>query len=149
MLIRPATLADVPRLVAMGRQQIAATYGEAVADNPAQLEALATQLVTAPHAVVFVADRDATVVGMIGLVAFRHHLSGVPMVGEVMWWVDPAARGVGLGLLRHAERWARAQGATEMQVAAPTGTTVGRLYEHRGYRAVETQYQRTLEGARP
>jgi GNAT superfamily N-acetyltransferase len=147
MTIRPATLADVPRLVAMGRAQLAATYGDAVADNPAQLEAVATQLVTMPAGAVFVAERDGAVVGMIGLVEFVHHLSGLPTVGEVMWWVDPAARGGGLALLRRGEQWARAQGARVLQVAAPQGTTVGTLYARRGYAPVETTYQRTLAAA--
>lgn len=145
--IRPATLADVPRLVAMGRQQIAATYGDAVAENPAQLEALATLLVTLPACAVFVAGRDGALVGMIGLVAFAHHLSGLPTVGEVMWWMDPAARGAGLALLRRGEQWARAQGATVLQMAAPVGSCAGLLYERRGYRAVETTYVRRVEEA--
>jgi GNAT superfamily N-acetyltransferase len=139
-LIRAATLADVPRLVAMGRQQIAATYGETFADAPAQLEALATQLVTAPACAAFVAEHDGAVVGMIGLVRYAHHLSGAPTVGEVMWWVDPDARGCGLPLLRRAERWACETGATAIQMMAPEAR-VGRLYERRGYRLVELTYQ--------
>lgn len=147
-VIRPATLADVPRLVAMGRQQIAATYGGAVANEAAALEALATQLVTTPTAACFVADQDGTVVGMIGLVGYAHHLSGVPTAGEVMWWVDPAARGAGLALLRRAERWAAETGARVIQMVAPaTHARVGRLYERRGYQAVETTYQAAVTPA--
>jgi GNAT superfamily N-acetyltransferase len=146
--IRPATLADVPRLVAMGRQQIAALYGGAVADDPAALEALATQLVTAPTCACFVADQEGAVVGMIGLVGYAHHLSGVSTVGEVMWWVDPGARGAGLALLRRAERWAAETGAQVMQMMAPaTNPLVGRLYERRGYQAVETTYQAAVTPA--
>lgn len=148
LTIRSATLADVPRLVAMGRQQIAALYGGAVADDPAALEALATQLVIAPTCACFVADRDGAVVGMIGLVGYAHHLSGVSTVGEVMWWVDPAARGAGLALLRRAERWAAETGAQVMQMMAPaTNPLVGRLYERRGYQAVETTYQAAVTPA--
>jgi GNAT superfamily N-acetyltransferase len=128
----------------MGRRQIAATYGEAVADNPAHLTVLTTRMVSDPTCAVFVAEQYGTVVGMIGVVSFAHHLSGAAMVGEVAWWVDPEARGSGLALLRRAEQWARERGATAMQVAAPGGSDVGRLYERRGYRLVETTYQRPV-----
>jgi GNAT superfamily N-acetyltransferase len=142
-------LGDVPRLVAMGREQLVASYGDAVADNPAQLEALAEQLITVPAATVFVAEQDGVVVGMIGLVVAPHHFSGRLTAGEIMWWVDPAARGIGLRLLRRAEAWALERGAAVMQVVAPArgdGARVGQLYERRGYRAVETSYQRTVSG---
>lgn len=141
MTIRPATLADVPRLVAMGREQIAVLYGGEVAETPAQLEALAIQLVTTPRCACFVAERDGAVVGMIGLIAYPHHLSGVLTVGEVMWWMAPEARGHGVALLRRAERWACEIGATYIQMMAPDAR-VGRLYEHRrGYQALETTYR--------
>jgi len=146
MLIRPATLADVPRLVAMGRQQLQATYRETFSDNPAQLETLATQLVTMPTSIVFVAERDGEVVGMIGLVRFAHHLTGAMTVGEVMWWVDPEARGCGVALLKRAERWACETGATTIQMMAPDAR-VGRLYERRGYWLVETTYHAPVTSA--
>jgi GNAT superfamily N-acetyltransferase len=142
MTIRPATLADVPRLVAMGRAQLVATYGDAVADAPDALAALATQLVTAPTAACFVAERDGDVVGMIGVVGYAHHLSGEPTAGEVMWWVEPDARGCGVALLKRAERWAAETGARTIQMIAPARhPVVGRLYERRGYVPVETTYQ--------
>jgi GNAT superfamily N-acetyltransferase len=149
MTIRPATLADVPRLVAMGRQQLAATYGDAIADAPAALEALATQLVTTPTCACFVADQAGAVVGMIGLVAYAHPCAGAPTAGEVMWWVDPAARGIGAALLKRAERWACETGASQIQMIAPAGgdPRVGLLYQRRGYRALETTYQRPVTPA--
>jgi hypothetical protein len=62
--------------------------------------------------------------------------------GELMWYMDPAARGGGLALLARAERWAAEMGAQQIQMIAPaTNPRVGRLYEHRGYRALETSYQ--------
>lgn len=142
MTIRPATLADVPRLVAMGRQQIAATYGATIADNPAQVEATVTALVTEPSGACFVAEQEDVVVGMIGLAATTSHCSGAPTAAEIMWWVEPEARGGGLALLTRAERWAAETGAAVIQMVAPAShPRVGRLYAHRGYRALETIYQ--------
>ena len=142
LTIRTATVDDVPRLVALGCDQIAAVYDGVVLENPAQLAATATQLVTGPAGAVFVAERDGALVGMIGLVRYVHHLSGVVTAGEVMWWMDPAARGGGVALLTRAERWAAETGARQLQMIAPAANArVGRLYERRGYRAVETSYQ--------
>jgi RimJ/RimL family protein N-acetyltransferase len=146
MLIRPATLADVPRLVEMGRQQMRATYGGVFADNPVQLEALATQLVETPTSIVFLAERDGRVVGMIGLIRYAHHLTAKPMVGEIMWWLDPEARGGGVALLKRAERWALETGAAAIQMMAPDAR-VGRLYERRGYQLVEYTYQAVVTPA--
>ena len=126
----------------MSRQQLAAVYGDTVADAPAQVEATVTQLVTSPTATVFVAERDGLVIGMIGLMRYVHHASGLPTAGEVMWWVEPEARGRGVALLTRAERWAAETGAQQIQMVAPaTNARVGRLYERRGYRAIETSYQ--------
>ena len=150
MTIRAATLADVPRLVALGRQQLAASYGDAVADHPAQLTTLVTHLLTTPTGAVFVADRDGVVVGMIWLLLTVHHASGVPTACEVSWYVDPAARGAGLGLLRRAERWAAEMGAEVIQMVAPAtdqGARVGRLYARRGYAPLETSYQQPVTPA--
>jgi hypothetical protein len=85
---------------------------------------------------------------MIGIVAYRHPLSGVPTAGEVMWWLDPSARGGGLALLRHAERWAAETGAEQIQMIAPAANArVGRLYARRGYRPLETSYQAAVTPA--
>jgi hypothetical protein len=63
-----------------------------------------------------------------------------------MWWVEPAARGCGLALLKRAERWALETGATAIQMSAPEAR-VGRLYERRGYRLVEMTYQAPVTAA--
>jgi GNAT superfamily N-acetyltransferase len=143
MDIRPATPADVPRLVAMGTAQLTAIYGGAVPADPGTLEALMRRLQGTPDAATFVAVRDGAVVGMIGLVRFRHPATGEVTVGEMMWWIEPAARGAGLALLRRAEAWAADVGATVLQMQAPT-ERVARLYEHRGYRRLEVTYRRAL-----
>jgi GNAT superfamily N-acetyltransferase len=143
MTIRPGTLADVPALVTLARHFVA-SYGAAGPENPAQLETLATHLVSTPTTTVLVADAGAGhLVGMIGLVAYAHHVSGVPTVGEVAWWVDPDARGCGVALLQRAERWAAEQGASQIQLIAPNDR-VGRLYQRRGYTPIEVSYQRPL-----
>ena len=160
MTIRAATLADVPALVAMGRRFRAETaYRDLLAESVPQLTAMATRLVEGPASVVLVAeggagDRDAdaaagALVGMIGLVVFPHHLSAERIAGEVMWWVDPAARGVGIALLTAAERWAAEAGAEAIHLIAPADAEarLEPLYTRRGYQPFERAYQRRVTPA--
>jgi len=54
----------------------------------------------------------------------------------VSMWVKPTVRGqgVGEGLLRAVERWARRQGAAELRLAVTLGNhPARRLYERQGY----------------
>jgi GNAT superfamily N-acetyltransferase len=144
MRIRPATVADVPRLVEMGAHFISTTgYRALLPVNEAQLAALMARLLA--DGAIFLLAADTEVVGAIGLYLFLHPISGEQVASEVFWWVEPDSRGDGLRLLREAERWAAAQGATLLQMIAPT-EAVERVYLHRGYVPVERLYQRRLEG---
>jgi GNAT superfamily N-acetyltransferase len=141
---RPATAADVDAIVAMGQRFLAqSVYRGHLADNPGQVRTLATSLIASPEGDVLVADDGDGLVGMLAIVAYPHHLSGEWVAGEVAFWVDPAARGIGLRLLRDAERWARAHGAARLELIAPT-PEVERLYARLGYRPVERTYHRAL-----
>lgn len=151
LTIRPATVADVPRLVALScRFRAETAYRALVADDPGQHAALFTQLVEGPTSVVLVADEAGLVVGVIACVLQPHHFSGQRTASEVIWWVEPEARGAGLRLKRAAERWAAECGAVQIQMSAPAtlaGARVGRLYQRRGYRPVETIYQAPVTAA--
>ena len=149
MTIRPATLADVPALVAMGeRFRADSPYRDLCAENADAMAATCTRLITGPDSIMLVAEHAAGLVGMIGLILFAHHFSGARTAGELVWWVDPGARGTGLRLLRQGERWAAEAGATQMQMIAPDAR-VGRLYEHQGYAPVELTYQKALAPPAP
>lgn len=141
-MIRLATAADVPRLVEMGRRFRSETgYAKHLAENPAKMTELAQQLAAAGG--LLVSERSGEIVGMIGFVIFPHFLSGETTAGEVFWWVEPEHRGEGVKLLREAERYARARGATKIQMIAPTDR-VALLYQRLGYEFVEANYQRAL-----
>jgi GNAT superfamily N-acetyltransferase len=143
--IRPAILADVPHLVVMGERMLQATYAGLLVGDPAALAQVATDLVLGPASTVLVAARADTLVGMIGLVCYPHPFSATPTAGEIMWWVEPDARGIGAALLARAERWAAERGAATLQMIAPASNPrVGTLYTRRGYAPVETTYQRPI-----
>lgn len=107
--IRAATLADVPRLVAMGAQFLgSSSYAATLADSPDQMARVASFLIADARGLLVVSTAAGRVTGMLGMMIFPHFLSGELVAGELFWWVEPEARGAGLRLLRHAEAWAAA-----------------------------------------
>ncbi len=147
MTIRPAVLADVPTLVDMGGHFLEQTaYRDVIAHSPAQMTALASFLIAGEMSTVLVAEQSGAIVGMMGLVAAPHFISGELSAGEVFWWMEPDARGAGLRLLRAAEQWARDKGANGLQMIAPD-ERVGAVYQRLGYRLIERSYFRRLDVA--
>lgn len=144
-MIREATVADIPAIVAMGCEFLAVSpLGSVLPTNPLQLAALTYSLIDADNATVFVAERDGALVGMFGAVVAPNAISGEPMATEMFWWVAPAARGtVGVHLLKAAEEWARAAGARRLQLGAPTAEAA-QLYKRLNYNVVEIVFQKEL-----
>lgn len=143
-MIREATAADVPRIVAMGRRFLLETsYRGVIEDNPAQMEVLACQLLESPVGVLLVSETCGELTGMLGAFLFDHPISGERLATEIFWWVEPEHRGHGIRLLRRAEAWAKSNGAAKLQMIAPT-PAVARIYEALHYAPIETAYQRTL-----
>lgn len=118
-------------------------YAEFVSIDPGQLLKSVVDIVSNPEGVGFVSEREGRTNGMIALLIYAHPYSGIRTAFEVVWWVDPEARGCGMRLLSAAEKWAKENGAEAMQMVAPT-EKVGHLYERLGYKPVETSYQRSL-----
>src|SRR5947207_12552252 len=105
----------------MGEHFIAQTaYRTRIASNQDKLRALALHLMADESGAIYVAENGGRLVGMIGAFAFAHPVSGERVGSEIMWWMEPDARGAGVRLLRAAERWAKTQGATRFQMIAPT-----------------------------
>lgn len=143
-MIRRAVEGDIPRLIEMGQRFVEETpYRDLIAIDPDRLSATVRYVLASENGVVLVSGSDASITGMIALTAYDHPYSGERTAFELVWWVEPEARGDGVRLLRAAEEWAREQGAKHMQMVAPNAK-VGRLYSRLGYAPVETSYQRSL-----
>ncbi len=144
MIIREATLEDVPALVTMGQKFLTQSiYKDIIGNNPGQMTAIGYQLIISPQGVILVSETENTPTGMLGMICHEHFLSGEWVSGEVFWWVNPESRGEGLRLMRAAELWSLKQGAVKMLMIAPD-ERVGQLYSRLGYQIVETTYQKTL-----
>lgn len=147
-MIRAATLADVPALVALGQRFLAeSSYAGVLRENPEQMADTAQRLIEQDEGTVLVAeDWRGTIAGTIGLFRFQHHFSGSVTVGEVFLFVEPESRGmVGVRLLKAAQQWSQAQGALSLQVVAPEGATrVEELYVAMRFQPLERAFYVTL-----
>ena len=96
---------------------------------------------------VLVLKRGAQVVGALGFFIVSDPNDGAKVMQEAFWFVHPSARGAGLRLLLKYEEAARELGAKRISMAHINGLMDGKLaklFEKRGYRAVETHYWRTI-----
>ena len=143
MTIREATTADVDALVAMGERFLVSVYAKKIHANTDALRQLSEGLLASPDAVIYVAEVRGQVIGMMGLMRYRHPMSGEPTASEVMWWVDPERRGSGVRLFRVGEAWAKASGATVIQMIAPS-PEVEQFYTRVGYEPVERTFQKRV-----
>lgn len=142
--VREAVLSDIPRIVAMGQRFIRETdYHTVIVPSPVALAHTAEHLITSDRCALFVTEAYGVLTGMIGLLLYDHPVSGQLTASELAWWVDPEHRGDGVLLLDLAEAWARAAGATALQMIAPS-PVVERFYRLRGFARVEVLYQKGL-----
>lgn len=153
MTIRPATDDDRAALATMVQHFLESTpYGalfpEVTRRDVDAVVDLVLELVESSGGFVAVAEVNGAVVGLIAILHQVHVLTGQPYGDELCWWVEPSFRGAGPRLLAAAEAWARTNGLLMFRMVAPSDSpAVGRLYERRGYRALETSYVKTLTGA--
>lgn len=134
---------DIPALVAMGQRFRASSgYADVIADNPAQMAKTAETLIAGETGAVWVAeDAGGALVGMLGFVLAPNHISGELTAGEVFWF-NEGRSGYGIRLLRKAEAWAVAKGATKIQMIQPVDRQdVAAIYVGIGFRPVETTWQ--------
>jgi len=90
-------------------------------------------------------EQDGALVGMMALTTYTHPMNGDTIATEIVWWIQPEARGgrSALQLFKAGEAWAREQGATTFQMIAPSDQ-VGAFYERLGFTKIEVHYQRSL-----
>ena len=144
-MIRHAVEQDLPRIVEMGRRFLRESpYHDHFLENPTAMEQLVRRLMLGPGGFL-VAFKEGKLVGMLGYVIHDHFISGERVAGEVVWWIEPEARGgrLAIQLIYQAEREARAAGAVSIQMIAPN-LRVTEMYARMGYEKVETTCQKRL-----
>ena len=145
--IRQAKPEDQDRLVEMALRFLSSTrYGVFIRGVTVESMQAFVDLVR-QAGVIFVAETEAGLVGMLGILIIQHPMSGLLEAGEVAWWIEPEHRSGMLGyhLLRAAEDWTRQKGVGCLKMVAPADSTTGTFYERMGYSAVETTYQKFFD----
>lgn len=147
MLVRNATLADTPALLAMGAKFYATTsYPDfAEYDEPSVADLISLMR----DGVCLIAEQDGNEVGVVGLVVVPFMFNGRRKVAyETVWWVDPDAQGKGAGkaLLAAVEPACRAMGAAAIVMVhlANSPPQAAALYERMGFAHTETSWTKVL-----
>ena len=103
---------------------------EDVAREPDDYWRRGARMLASEHARLFVAERDGAAVGLVSATA----AAGTGYIGAM--WIDPAARGGGLGraLLGSACAWLRARGCAPLALTVTeTNAAAIALYESAGF----------------
>lgn len=146
--IRKGTLADVPEIVRMSAAFYPTTHYAQWCDMDEETVAdLASSLIE--NHIFFVAEDGERLVGIVGLFIipfmFNRHATSA---GEVVWWVDPEARGsrVAASLLQAVEGACRDAGADRIQMVHMPNSPpqAAALYEKLGYSRSEISYTKDI-----
>jgi predicted N-acetyltransferase YhbS len=141
VIVRPATEADIPAVVAMGAKFYETTSYAAMCDYDRDALVSVARLML-DSGVLLVADDGGELIGMVGMILSPFVLNPQFTVAyEVMWWVSPDARcsGAGAALVREVERVCRAKGADAVQqvTLANSPPVAGIMLERAGYPLTE------------
>ena len=146
MTIREATLEDQAVVLELARAFFRSSSYAEFEGPPAQLEAVFNLVLE--HGVVFLAEVDGDVAGMIALAAIPHLFTGTLYADEVAWFVRPAHRGSSAAarLLDAAEKWCRQRRLFSLRMVQPASSpAVARFYQRRGYEALETAWLKRFD----
>lgn len=148
MHIRPANEADIPAIVRMSACFYPTTCYPALAPMD-EASVIGVARFCMDGGVMLVAEDEAGVCGMVGLVVAPFMFNATLMTAqEVVWWVDPEAQGKGAGkaLLAAIEPACRAKGvaAIVMVHMANSPPQAAALYERMGFEHTESTYTKRL-----
>ncbi|PZX19824.1 acetyltransferase (GNAT) family protein [Palleronia aestuarii] len=135
-MIRDATFVDWPAVDRMARQfrDSAAPW---IAYEPARFRRTFDALVVQEHGCALMLENGK---GILMAIALPSPFSGELVAQEIMWWIEPEARGRGREMLDAYETWARAIGAMRCGVTCLDDRTAN-LFARRGYERAELAYR--------
>lgn len=142
--IREATTEDVPAIVTMAQHFVQQTsYASCVPSDAGHLQKVTEQLLAV--GVVFVAERDGDLIGMLAGLAYPHYMTSRQTASESAWWVEPSARGARIAhaLLDAFESWAQARGAQCVEIGS-WHPRLDRFYQRLGYAPGERIFRKEL-----
>lgn len=154
--IRPATMDDVPAIVAMAQRfypdsPYPSIYGDMPEEQAAGLAIVAMYGMAEAGivpGVMLVAERDGVLVGMLCCHIDPATFTPAVIAAELVWWVEPEHRGgmTAVRLLLSGENDAREKGATviNMSALATSPEEAHMIYMKLGYAPTHTVYTKRL-----
>jgi hypothetical protein len=145
-VIRPATIDDIEPLVLLGDRFFSSDRyrGPRREIDPRSFAVHLCNLLNNDEIGFFVAERDRKVVGFIAVALAYSPYDGRLIASKMHWAVDPElGRGEGIRLAKHAEEWARAEGAVELFMSG-MNEDVERLLDGMGFAHVESNFTKVL-----
>jgi GNAT superfamily N-acetyltransferase len=145
MLVREATSRDVPAML----EGVRAFASIAYPGEPMRVDHVANVLrgvmENQDGLVALMETDEAAFAGMFVAIAHRGILTGARTMGEVLFYVDPQARGHGKKLLNFAEEWARERGCERATLChLETTPNLETAYRRWGYAPLERAYMKEL-----
>ena len=147
MLVRQATLQDLPRLSACGRE----FYTSSKVLREFNIERFCetwTVLLSNGTGVIFLLCDGEEITGTIGGMAHKDLYSNDIIGQEFFWYVLEESRGAGVRLYRAFENWAKERGCSRLRMGYLVDSMpekVGRFYERLGLEADEVVYSKELK----
>jgi GNAT superfamily N-acetyltransferase len=115
--------------------------------DPALFREIWTALLANGSGIIFTAEKNGEIEGAIGGIVHREIYGDAFVAEEMFWFVREDARGAGVRLYRHLERWAKEKGAANlhmMHLADSMPEKVSRFYRAQGFELAETRYVKSL-----
>ena len=143
-----ATEEHMPAILAMASKFYDTThYKDFAPFCTGSVDMLATRLIH--DGLLLIAEEDGVPLGMVGLIFAPFMFNNAKRVAyEVVWWVDPAVQGHGVGkaLLEAIEPGCKLGGCQAIQMVhlADSPPQAGALYERLGYRHTEKSYAKEV-----
>ena len=145
MKVRAATLHDLPAATLAVSVFAAEAYPNETMDAR-HVAAFLSATMRNPDGLVVLMETDGGMfAGLFVAVLHRHLLTGQPSMGEILFYVDPAARGHGKKLLSYAEDRARERGCARATLChLDTTPRLETAYRRWGYKPLERSYGKDL-----
>lgn len=137
-MIRPAVETDKTQVIELARLFIDGMISESMVFDEAAANAHFDLLFKVAKCLLY--EIDGKVVGLIaGIVSAKYFCSGKSLQ-EIVWFVHPDHRTVGVRLLRAFEQLARDEGCDDVMLTHLEGNDLSGIYEKLGYKRVQTTY---------
>lgn len=143
LLLRLATKVDIDDLFLLCKSfNEDAHYGFEI--DEAYAKAFLFNHIINPERLSLLLEKDGKVEGALLAICSWHPFLRIRMANELMWWINPSARGKeSIRMLDAYEYWAHfEQKADAIYLASTTDERVAKLYARRGYTKKEQAWSR-------